>query len=507
MSEYGFDGYEAELVESAVVRLQAELAIANTMADHFAEAYADSARALLRSEEIGWNRLSGSDVNQTDLQSAKDVAKKLEGYTESNPLLARGREIRNSYLFSAPYEVGTRKADTDISTQQTNIINTRKNQEAVFSLDALGIIEGERYTAGQAYVLFDRSTKEFQQIPFAEISDIIYNPNNSGEIWYVQRSWSATIINGNGDTEVKEWKEWYPCSRYDTPQGGYARAIRSVPVIDTRRMVVDRVGLRPGKNLGLPDSFTAAPWALAYSSYLSDGSKVLAALAEWAWVVKPKKQDPAQRAAATVRSERGAGGTLFTDMDVAPMPKGNAVDLATGRPLAAQVAAALGISIVLLLADPGQSGAYGTAQTLADPNRRTMEARREHNSHFLEECLALIGIKEPVVTWEKMAPGTDLEEMELTAMAWGTGLFSAEEVRPRVADLAHITIVSPTAPDGVMIPNNEKSLARPDVDADAATPGSTAANDMANGQGSDNLGIGNVSKSKVTKSPADATSE
>ena len=55
----------------------------------------------------------------------------------------------------------------------------------------------------------------------------------------------------------------------------------------------------------------------------------------------------------------------MTDADVTAMPTKDAIDLNTGRPLAAQVASALGISIVLLLADPGQSGAYGTVDTVS----------------------------------------------------------------------------------------------------------------------------------------------
>jgi hypothetical protein len=183
------------------------------------------------------------------------------------------------------------------------------------------------------------------------------------------------------------------------------------------------------------------------------------------------------------------------------MPKGNAVDLNTGRPLAAQVAAALGISIVVLLADPGQSGAYGTAQTLSDPNRRTMEARREHNTKFLLECLRLIGIKDPAVVWEKMAPGTDKEEMELLGMAWGTGLFDPAEIRPRAADLAHVTLLGEDAPEGVMIPNNSNSL---QTQTDITTPevAPDGSNAMANGQGRDSVGVGNKSKTKTAASAA-----
>lgn len=488
-----WDGSDAEA-------LREELTIANLMTDYYKEAYSDSARALLSSEDIGWQKLgvSNSDITQITLIEAKEVSRRLHGYAESNPLLARGKETRCSYLFSARYEVGTKDAKGKISKQQQNIIDSEENQAAVFGMEALERVEGERYSAGQVFALFDRSSKNFQLISFQQIGDIIYDPEDSSKIRYVRRDWTATVITALGITQQQSFKVYYPESKYTPGPEGYAQTINSERVDDTKRMVVDRVNVQPGGNLGIPDSFAAAPWALAYSSYLSDGSKVLAALAEWAWLVKPKKRNPAERAAATVRNERGAGGTLFTDMDVQAMPTSNAVDLNTGRPLAAQVAAALGISVVLLLADPGQSGAYGTAQTLSDPNRRTMEARRERNSAFLRHCLTLIGIKDPEVTWPKMSPGSDSDEMSIVAQAWGTGLFDADEIRPRAAELAHIELLSDTAPDGVMIPNNENSWARSDVDpkenpsGEVHADGSTA---MSSGQGRPAKGVPGAKKS------------
>lgn len=490
---------------SEVSKLREDLAVANLQAEYFAEAYSDSARALLSSEDIGWVKLgvSQSDLAQITLLEAKQVSKRLHGYTESNPLLTRGKEVRCSYLFSSGYEIGTEDAKGKISERINTLIYNEKNQAAVFGPEALERIEGERYSAGQVFVLFDRQPVTFQQISFQEIGDIIYNPEDSSEIWYVRRDWTANVITALGVTEQQSFEVYYPSSKYDGGPSGYPSTINGKRVDDTKRMVVDRVNVQPGGNLGIPDSFAAAPWALAYSSYLSDGSKVLAALAEWAWLVKPKKRNPAERAAATVRSERGAGGTLFTDMDVQAMPTSNAVDLNTGRPLAAQVASALGISVVLLLADPGQSGAYGTAQTLSDPNRRTMEARRERNTAFLKHCLSLMGVKNPDITWPKMAPGSDSDEMSIVAQAWGSGLFDGDtEIRPRMAQLAHIELQSDNAPEGYLIPNNVNSWARADIDpkddpSEAAQgevhqDGSTA---MSNGQGRDSQKVGKAKKS------------
>lgn len=498
--------------ESDVDALQHKLDAANVMADYFKEAYSDSARALLQSEDIGWNKLgvAPSDITQISLDDAKAVSKRLHGYAESNPILTRGREIRNSYFFSGQYKIGTLATNSKISPQKLNLINSQKNQDNVFGMAALERLEAERFAAGNVFVLFDRSTKEFQALSFQQIGDIIYNPNDATEIWYVRRDWSARIIDENGNVRQVDNKEYYPSSKFDRPQGGYATRIDDVYVNTGKRMIVDRVNMQPGGNLGIPDSFAAAPWALAYSAYLSDGTKVLAALAEWAWLVKPKKKNPAETAAANVRDGRGgAGGTLFTDMDVQALPTSNAVDLETGRPLAAQAASALGVSVVLILADPGQAGTNASAQTLSDPNRRTMESRRQKNTEFIMHCMELLGVEQPTVQWPKMSPGTDADETSIVMQLWGSGQFHVDEIRPRLAELGHITLLHDEAPEGVMIPNNVKTLedsaeanasAQPDVKADGSTS-------MSNGQGRDSLGVGNISHAKKSNSQRGSASD
>ena len=468
--------------------------MSNAQAEYMQEAFSDSVRQMLQMDDVGWIRYTANDTIGPSLEEARSIATSLRDWTTTNALLWRGREIRNSYLFGAPYEVGVEDAEGKITPQQRNVLKNPVNLAAVFSAEALSVIEGSRYTDGNAFVMYNKATKTFSPIPFEQISDIYYNPDNPMEVWYWERTYTRRVMDPKTSAvESKEVKVWYPSDTYAPGSGGFFKQINQHPVESDKRMVDSRVNLRPGHTLGIPDAFAAAPWALAYSAYLRDGTKVLAALAEWAWKITPKKKDVADRAAAAVRNSSGAGGTIISDMDVQSLPKGNAVDLGTGRPLASQVAAALGISIVVLLSDPGQSGAYGTAQTLTDPTNRTLRNRRELNSEFIIRCCKLIGIKDPEVVWEKMSPGTDKEEMEILAMALGTGLFHGDELRPMIAKLAEITLLHEEAPEGFMLPNNVDSIARKDVDDDGQQPAADGSNAMTNGQGKDNLGLGKVS--------------
>lgn len=499
----GFETYAEAIYQARIEKITEDLTAANIQADTLNEAYSDAVRQMFAFEDIGWERMGGFGGNGIgmDLTTTKQVASKLGDVVTTNPLLNRGHEIRCSYLYSEPYEIGTEDAKGKITPQQWNIINKSQNQEAVFALQALEEHEGQLYEAGIAFTLFDRTNKNFEQVPLDQIDDVIYDPMNPGILRYVKRVVDYVSISAQtGKTIPRRVEVWVPVSTFDPGNKGYARSIGDVKVDISKRMVVTRVNRKTGAIFGIPDAFAAAPWALAYSAYLRDGTKVLAALAEWVWKVTPKKRPAAERAAAAVRSERGAGGTLFTDMDVQSLPKSDAVDLNTGRPLAAQVAAALGVSIVVLLADPGQSGAYGTAQTLSDPNRRTMQARREISTEYLKECLRLVGIKDPDVTWSKMAPGTDKEEIELLSQIWGTGLFDPEEIRPRMAKIGQITLISEKAPEGVIIPNNIAELEKQNELAIGLAAASTVDPDgttsQNNGVGRDNTGRGATSRTK-----------
>jgi hypothetical protein len=59
------------------------------------------------------------------------------------------------------------------------------------------------------------------------------------------------------------------------------------------------------------------------------------------------------------------------------IPKSGAtIDSESGKPLAAMVAAALGMSVTMLLADPGTTGARAVAETLDKPTILEMGMRR-----------------------------------------------------------------------------------------------------------------------------------
>lgn len=435
------------------------------------EAYADAARALLKLEDIGWTQLTGIRTDSRySIEDLHDISERMREWSDTNPLLWRGNDVRCSYLFGNGYKIGTIGADSKISPRAQEDIDNPQNQAALFSPEALAANEKARYTDGNLFACFDKGTRRFQIIPFKQIEDAYTNPDDPGEVWFYMRTRSSREFDPiRNKFNTVEKSVWIPVDSFKPP-----KEIRGIPTlgehpIDWGKVIVDsRVNRQIGETWGLPDAFAAAPWAIAYSSYLRDGTKVLAALAEWVWQIKPKSRTGGQNVGAQVRSSDGPAKTIVSDMEMQALPKSDAVDLSTGRPIAAQVAGALGISVVILLSDPGQSGALGTAQTLTDPTIRTMMTRREINTQFLVRCLALLKIKNPTILWEKMAQDPDHREMQTKIAAGATGMFWEDEMREPIAELAGFTLKHDAPPPGYMLPNNSESLPRKDIDSDAS---------------------------------------
>jgi hypothetical protein len=66
---------------------------------------------------------------------------------------------------------------------------------------------------------------------------------------------------------------------------------------------------------------------------------------------------------------------------------GATLDSESSRPLATMAASALGLPVTIILADPGQTGARATAETLDLPTRLTMEARQQLHSEVLRDVI------------------------------------------------------------------------------------------------------------------------
>jgi hypothetical protein len=408
------------------------------------ESYASMAQAILAFDDNGWNEVSAAaSVDEFALQDLKDASKRIRELTEGNPLLKRGAALRTSYVFGKGLSFG------ELQPRFKRFIDDPVNQDTIFSPEAQAINERSHFTDGQFFLLGNVSTKQFQRVPFSEISAVVTNPDNPEELWYIRRTWTRKGQNlaGQGSQDVA-LNIWYPVDTYKPANGRYVPRIGEYPVDAKFLMFPSRVNRRAGRTFGTPDALPAVPWAHAYNEFLKDGSRMLKALSMFAWQLKSKTKAGVQNAAAAIASPGAAGSTavLGSDMELSSMPRAGSVDLTDGRPLGSMVASALEVSVVALLSDPGSSGAYGTAQTLDVPTLKAMEARQHVWTQFYKRIMEFLGIRDSQVNWPKIESEPSQRLMQALALAHETGAIWDDEYREAVIETLDVPRLHSTPP-------------------------------------------------------------
>lgn len=411
------------------------------------ESYSSMAQAVLAFEDAGWNTVSSSTGGDGfSLTEIKDAAKRIREHTEGNPLLKRGCGLRSSYIF------GRGVSFSEQPPRIQKFIQDSRNQEVLFSPEAQTINERSHFTDGQFFLLANVATKQFQRIPFNEITAYVTDPDDSERLRYIRRTWSSKVqelSSGNVKETVKQ--VWYPVDTYEPLNGRYVGTIQGDRVDVGFRMFPSIVNRRAGQVFGVPDAFPALPWAHAYNEYLKDGSRMLKALSMFAWQLKSKTKAGATNAAAAIATPKTAGSTAVVgaDMDLSSMPRGNSVNLTDGRPLGSMVASALEVSVVALLSDPGTSGAYGTAQTLDIPTVKAMEARQQVWTLFYKRVLQFLGAKSDSldINWPKIETEPSQRMTQALALAYQTNAIWQDEYRDAIIEVLDVPKLHVTAPE------------------------------------------------------------
>jgi hypothetical protein len=165
---------------------------------------------------------------------------------------------------------------------------------------------------------------------------------------------------------------------------------------------------------------------------------------------------------------------MGSDVDLIPMPKAGAgYDFESGKSLASMIASGLEVSVVALLADPGSSGSYGTAQTLDTPTQKAMEVRQRSWASLLKRVLRYLGAPSEIeITWPSIETEPTHRMVQALSMAWESGILEADEFRMAILDILDIVPIQVTPPRGVMMPNNTEYAASltNDAPANGVTP-------------------------------------
>lgn len=393
----------AQLAEIRTLAANAETRLEMTE-----EALIDAQMAL---DDAGWNRLGSAGdlaLQGVTLPELRMRVARAQLLGRSNPLVLRGLMLRYFYVWGSGVEITARSTGPsdetpnaqDVSAVVQAFLDDPGNQRVLTGDTARQEVEIALGTDGNLFLALFTSPLtglvQVRSIPFAEIHDIITNPEDRSEPWYYRRQWTQTVpdLTVAGGAKTQTMTAYYPALGY--------RPRARVKFIDGAEVMWDAPILHPavnrphGAKFGLPDAYAATYWAELYREFLVDWSKLMKSLSKMAWRATSKdKTRKAVRAgldrALSETGEVGAAATMDPDTTIEAIPKtGATIDAGSGRPLAAMVAAALGVPVTMLLGDPGVTGARATAETLDRPTELMAMARRGQWTSWLQQLLSYV---------------------------------------------------------------------------------------------------------------------
>lgn len=377
------------------------------------ESYADLLRAvgagtasLLRRDELGWASLTTTD-DPIDREKLLDVISQARVMAVSDPLIKRGVLLRVAYVWSQGVSITAKQedgAEQDVNAVVQAFLDDPSNQDSFSSDQAQQLREVTFATDGAVALclvtdpLYGRV--QVRSVPISEIKDTIYNPDDKHEPWFYLRQWRKRHVEPGSvpNTTRTSWEDvkvYYPALGYRPTTR--PRSIDGVMVEWDKPLLLSRVN-QIG-NHGIPDCYAAISWARGYRDFLLDWAKLIKALSRYAFqytVEKGSKLSEARdRMTAAPAADTGnplIGQTILNSgARLETINKSGAtIDASSGLPLASMVAAALGVPVTILTANPTTTGARATADTLDPPLRNEMKMRQALHADIIRRVLAYV---------------------------------------------------------------------------------------------------------------------
>lgn len=430
------------------------------------EAFGQVVTDLLKIEDDGWLPISqafmAENVKGMDLENAKKTTCYLEKQTKvMGGLLGRGLRLKNNHVFGRGYSIKSSAADDKDGkpkTWITNIIEDEDNWNTIFSPTALKELNRILFTSGNLVIMYDSTTKLFERLAIdVNIENALTYPENRSRLKYILRTY-VMQDDISGETQTK--REWVPTLAYKNRLKAQGKklptvlprkagaTVADVPVSQTSVIIEKRINKDNGDTWGVPDAFGAAPWAVLYSTYLKDGAKLQNALAAISYLVKAKTELAAKAAGAKVSQGRiGMAAVGGVDTEIQQVPRAGAVDLYEGRPIQAQAAAAMDVSVTGLAADPGLGGSYASENALSQPEQLAALSRQEDFVDFFRQIFAAMGAKDMVLDFKRLDVDPIHRSMQSLGIAREQGGINQQEYRNRSLELLDIDPTSTDLPE------------------------------------------------------------
>lgn len=454
------------------------------------EQFANVVQDLLKFEDEGWLQIFGS-ADKAQKGFSLDDVKKTTTYLEKQTkilgdLLGRGLRLKNNHVFGRGFTYeptgSTDRTKTAIPPRHLKVIEDPHNQEILFSPTALKEINRIFFTAGNLFLLYDRSTREWTKLAVdVNIENYISYDSDASRIKYYLRTWTQRNDLSDADARPETKREWVPTASYDATGPKYPQSIRvgneSIPV-NVNAVIVDRrINRDNGEVWGVPDAFAAAAPAHIYATAMKDGAMLQHALAAIAFVVKAKTQNAAKTAGAQVgRNRVGQAAITGPETEIQSMPRAGQINLYESRPLVARVAAALDVSTTGITSDPGPGGSYASENALSQPEQMAALSRQEDFANLFAEIFRVMGI-EAKINFKRLDVDPVHRQMQSLGLARTFGFIHQAEGRNRSLELLDIEPTSDEMPEPDEFTGSKYATLAAQIDAGLADQADTSSSD------------------------------
>lgn len=357
--------------------------------DPMVEVLTESVRDLsLQLEDRGWKKIGSDDENTMTREALVQAAQDGRALAVAHPLVRRGISLRTSYVHGqGGPQLSVESDDDGVNDVVQGWWTSRENQNALTGPEARARLERALSTDGNVFIASFTNPADGRvtnrTIPMEQITRIITNPEDRGQVWFYERTYSRK--REAFSTTEEPVRVLYPDLAYapaskalflNGSEVRWDQPVRHVKVNDL-----------DGWEFGIGDTYSIAPYARGYRDFLNDWLKLMKSLSQFSWRATAEGKR-AQRARQTLaRAQQGVPGNdnsvgaayvSQAGESLEAIPKtGATIDADSGRPILAMIAAGLDVPVTMLSTDPGITGARSTAETLDEPMYRAMRARQD----------------------------------------------------------------------------------------------------------------------------------
>lgn len=345
-------------------------------------------RLQVEIENEGYRQLTAGSDYEFNRYHLEQIIRLATMMAIKNPIICRTVNVQADYVFGRGVTFVARhpmiQAVVDEFTQYG------PNQHVLFSHMAMAHQERQLQVTGNLFLVLITNPRTgrviVQDIDAQEVPDIIRNPQNRREEWFIKRVWS--------DEAGGEHVTYYPALGITETSGAVVPDTdqdKTKGVIEWNSPVYHiRFNYYGYMKFGLPEVYPSLDWALAYKKYLENWSSIMASFSRLAMRISGlagRKQVAAAKSMleTTVNLNQpregnpsaaaGGFGLFGKNVDAEPIKTAGATTPAKeGQPLLNMAAAGSGIPNTFY--GDASVGNYATATTLDRPTELKMVARQ-----------------------------------------------------------------------------------------------------------------------------------